>query len=49
LTLAPAVRAAPEQALICASGTSCREQIRHTTGRLAMHPVEVLAAALPRQ
>jgi Fe-S oxidoreductase len=49
LTLAPAVRAAPEQALICASGTSCREQIRHTTGRLTMHPVEVLAAALPRQ
>ena len=49
LTLAPAVRAAPEQSLICASGTSCREQIRHTTGRLAMHPVEVLAAALPRQ
>jgi FAD/FMN-containing dehydrogenase/Fe-S oxidoreductase len=46
LSLAPAVRAAPVQAVICASGTSCREQIRHTTGRRALHPVEVLAAAL---
>jgi FAD/FMN-containing dehydrogenase/Fe-S oxidoreductase len=47
LALAPAVRAAPQGALICASGTSCREQIHHTTGRRALHPVEVLAAALP--
>jgi Fe-S oxidoreductase len=46
MTLAPAVRSAPEQAVICASGTSCREQILHTTGRRAVHPVEVLAAAL---
>ena len=43
--LAPAVRAAPE-AVVVAAGTSCREQIHHTTGRTALHPAEVLAARL---
>jgi Fe-S oxidoreductase len=47
MSLAPAVRAVGEHATICASGASCREQILHTTGREARHPVEVLAAALP--
>lgn len=46
MALAPAVRAAPEDTIICAMGTSCREQIRHTTGREALHPIEVLASAL---
>jgi Fe-S oxidoreductase len=43
--LLPAVRQAPE-ALIAASGVSCREQIAHGAGRQALHPVEVLAALL---
>jgi len=46
MALAPAVRAAPPDAIICASGASCREQIEHTTGRCALHPIEVLATAL---
>ena len=37
LSLAPAVRAAPEDALIVADGTSCRQQIEHATGREALH------------
>jgi FAD/FMN-containing dehydrogenase/Fe-S oxidoreductase len=43
--LLPAVREAPD-AVIVASGVSCREQIAHGTGRRALHPVEVLAARL---
>ncbi|WP_412060682.1 FAD-binding and (Fe-S)-binding domain-containing protein [Rubrivirga sp. IMCC45206] len=43
--LAPAVRAAPD-AVVVAAGTSCREQIEHTTGRRALHPAEALAARL---
>ncbi|HVO71719.1 MAG TPA: FAD-linked oxidase C-terminal domain-containing protein [Aggregatilineaceae bacterium] len=43
--LLPAVRSAPD-AIIAASGVSCREQIEHGTGRHALHPVEVLAARL---
>ena len=46
MSLAPAVRAASSSTIICASGTSCREQIRHTTGRVALHPVEIFADAL---
>jgi FAD/FMN-containing dehydrogenase/Fe-S oxidoreductase len=44
--LFPAVRAAPEETLIAASGMSCRHQIAHGTGRAARHPVELLADAL---
>ena len=43
--LAPAVRAAAD-AVVVAAGTSCREQIAHTTGRAALHPAEVLASRL---
>lgn len=46
MSLAPAVRAASAETIICATGTSCREQIDHTTGRAALHPIEVLAGAL---
>ena len=46
MSLAPAVRAASPETIICATGTSCREQIHHTTGRKALHPIEVVAAAL---
>lgn len=41
--LAPAVRGAD---LAVAAGTSCREQIRRTTGRPALHPAEYMAARL---
>jgi len=46
LALAPAVRAAPPETIICATGVSCRDQIAHTTDRTAIHPIEVLASAL---
>ena len=46
LVLFPAVRAAPEDTLIAAPGTSCRHQIKDATGRIALHPVEILHAAL---
>lgn len=46
MALAPAVRAASADTIICAAGTSCRDQIDHTTRRAALHPIEVLAAAL---
>jgi FAD/FMN-containing dehydrogenase/Fe-S oxidoreductase len=44
--LFPAVRAAEENAIIVAAGTSCREQIKDGTGRRTLHPIEVLAEAL---
>jgi FAD/FMN-containing dehydrogenase/Fe-S oxidoreductase len=43
--LAPAIQAAPD-ALICADGASCRQQIEHVTGRRVYHVVEVLAQGL---
>jgi len=46
MALAPAVRAAPPDALLVACGTSCRQQIRHTTGREAVHVARVLDAAI---
>lgn len=46
MSLAPAIRAASPETIICATGTSCREQIEHTTGRRARHPIEVVAEAI---
>jgi Fe-S oxidoreductase len=46
LGVLPAVQAHPD-ALLVATGTSCRHQLRDLTGRHPVHPVEVLAAALP--
>ena len=50
LSLLPAVRAAGEDTLIVADGTSCRHQIadgtRATRQREALHAVRLLAAAL---
>ncbi len=43
--LMPAVRAEGEATLIVAAGVSCRAQIRHATGRQALHPAEVLCRA----
>jgi Fe-S oxidoreductase len=46
LVLFPAVRAAGDDVVIAAPGTSCRHQIKDGTGRVALHPVEILHAAL---
>jgi len=46
LVLFPAVRSAPADTLIAAPGTSCRHQVKDATGRTALHPVEILHAAL---
>jgi FAD/FMN-containing dehydrogenase/Fe-S oxidoreductase len=46
LSLLPAVREAPADAIIVADGTSCRHQIKDGTGREAMHVARVLAMSL---
>jgi Fe-S oxidoreductase len=46
LSLLPAIRQAPADAIIVADGTSCRQQIRDGTGREALHVARVLATAL---
>jgi len=46
LSLMPAVRKAPEAAVIVADGTSCRQQIGDGTGRSAVHVARVLRQAL---
>ncbi len=46
MVLLPAVRAASESTIIAAAGTSCRHQILDGTGRRALHPAEILRAAL---
>ena len=48
LSLLPAVRNAPADALVVADGTSCRQQIRDGAGREAVHAARVLRQALPR-
>ncbi len=44
--LLPAVRQADPETVIVAPGFSCRLQIRHFTGRTAVHPAEVLYSRL---
>jgi Fe-S oxidoreductase len=44
--LLPALRAAPEGALILADGFSCREQIDQLGGRRALHLAEALRMTL---
>ncbi len=46
LSLLPAVRAAEPRDLIVANGFSCRHQIADLARRAAVHPAQVLAAAL---
>jgi FAD/FMN-containing dehydrogenase/Fe-S oxidoreductase len=45
-TLAPFLENIGDEVILCASGTSCRDQIEHVTGREAFHPIEVFAQAL---
>ncbi len=46
LVLLPFVRQEAEDVIIAAPGTSCRHQIKDGTGKIAMHPVEILYQAL---
>jgi Fe-S oxidoreductase len=46
LSLLPTVRAAGEETLVVADGTSCRHQIEAGSGREAKHVARVLADAL---
>ncbi len=49
LVLFPAIRSAPPDAILAAAGTSCRHQIHDGTQRKALHPAQVLRAALVEQ
>jgi Fe-S oxidoreductase len=46
LVLFPAVVQAQDGVIIAAPGTSCRHQIKDGTGKTALHPAEILHAAL---
>jgi FAD/FMN-containing dehydrogenase/Fe-S oxidoreductase len=46
LSLLPAVRKAPADAIVVADGTSCRHQIKDGTGREAVHMARLLANSL---
>jgi FAD/FMN-containing dehydrogenase/Fe-S oxidoreductase len=46
LRLFPAVRREDAGALVAATGVSCRQQIAHGVGREALHPVQIVRAAL---
>jgi FAD/FMN-containing dehydrogenase/Fe-S oxidoreductase len=46
LVLFPEVRTASGEVIICAPGTSCRHHVKDGTGRVALHPAEVLFDAL---
>jgi len=46
LVLFPEIRKTPENTIIVAPGTSCRHQIADGTGRIALHPIEVMWNAL---
>jgi FAD/FMN-containing dehydrogenase/Fe-S oxidoreductase len=46
LILFPEVRKSADDVIISAPGTSCRHHIKDGTGRIAVHPVEVLYEAL---
>jgi Fe-S oxidoreductase len=45
LTLVPALQA-NQQAAVAAPGTSCRHQVHDATGRVARHPMEIVADLL---
>ena len=48
MRLFPAVAAAPANAVITATGVSCRQQIAQGTSRRAVHPVTVLRDSVRR-
>lgn len=46
LGVLPAAREAPDSTTLLATGTSCRHQIRDGAGRVAIHPIQLLADRL---
>lgn len=46
LRLFPALRKAPDDSLVAATGVSCRQQIGQGTGRKARHPISILRDAV---
>jgi Fe-S oxidoreductase len=48
LALLPAVREAAKETMVLADGFSCREQLRQTTNRRALHLAEVLHLAMQK-
>jgi len=46
IILFPSIKKLPDEVVIAASGTSCRQQILDGTNRKAMHPVEILFDSL---
>lgn len=46
LTLFPAIRSAPDDAIVIAPGTSCRHQVHEGVHRAAIHPIELVAKAM---
>ncbi|HEY6314598.1 MAG TPA: FAD-linked oxidase C-terminal domain-containing protein [Streptosporangiaceae bacterium] len=46
LRLFPAIRAEAKDTIIAATGVSCRQQIRHGTGRPVRHPLEIIRRVL---
>jgi Fe-S oxidoreductase len=46
MRLFPAVNAAPSDAIVTATGVSCRQQILQGTARQAVHPVVLLRNAI---
>jgi Fe-S oxidoreductase len=46
MRLFPAVKQEHADTVIAATGVSCRQQIAHGTGRRAMHPAELIRAAV---
>jgi Fe-S oxidoreductase len=46
LRLAPALQAVGPDAIVAATGVSCRQQIAHVAERRAWHPVELLREAV---
>lgn len=46
LVLFPAIRRARTDTIVCATGTSCRHQIKDELGKTSFHPIEILYDAL---
>jgi Fe-S oxidoreductase len=44
--LLPAVRQQNKDTIVAAAGASCRQQIKHGTGKQAFHPAEILRTAM---
>jgi Fe-S oxidoreductase len=47
--LLPVIRQKNQDTIIAAAGVSCRQQIKHGAGRQALHPAEILRAALRQE